>query len=333
MRAFEVVEAARRDVSLTYFEFTTLAAFHLLGEAGLDAAVLEVGLGGRLDAVNLVDADCAVLTVIGLDHQDYLGCDRESIGFEKAGIMRAGRPVVCGDRSVPTSVTRHARTVGAGLVRIGREFDVREAGEELELRLGERCRALPRPPLQGGHQFDNLAAALAALDTVFGGLLEQDEVVRRGIAATRLPGRLQRCGLDRRILLDVGHNPLAARVVREFLQAVAPGRRHCVLGMLADKDAEGVARELDPVVDAWWCAGLHGSRGQAGQQLAERIGRNGLRGAVASVPEVADGLTGARAAAGPDDTILVFGSFETVAAAMRHLDSEAVHDGSMLIES
>ncbi len=203
----------------------------------------------------------------------------------------------------------------------------------LEWRLGANCRALPRPPMQGGHQADNLAVALAALHAVFGEWPEQDAGIRRGIAAARVPGRLERFDRDRRILLDVGHNPLAARAVREFLQAHPADRRHCVLGMLADKDAEGVARELDQAIDTWWCAGLPGTRGQTGEQLAERLGRGGLRGEVRALTGVADALDEARAAAGPDDNVLVFGSFETVGAAMRHLGIAAVHDGSMLIES
>ena len=333
VRAFEVVESALDGVSLTYFEFTTLAAFHLMQEGALDAAVLEVGLGGRLDAVNLVDADCAVITPIGLDHQEYLGNHREAIGFEKAGIMRAGRPVVCGDYNPPGSVISHARNVSATLVRAGVDFEVKIEPEGLEFNLGGRQMTLENPPLPGKHQAENLAVALAALDRVFPGLLEDHGLLSRGIAGTRIAGRLQRLADEPRVLLDVGHNPMAAAVVAEFLATTASGRCVCVIAMLADKDAEGVAGQLEPQVDEWLCAGLEGPRGQDGFALAERISAHVAKSKTRSFESVADALASALAETAPGDTILVFGSFETVAAALRHVEAGSVHGQAILIES
>jgi dihydrofolate synthase/folylpolyglutamate synthase len=333
VQALNVVETARQGVSLTYFEFTTLAAFYLMHAAGLDAAVLEVGLGGRLDAVNLVDADCAVLTAIGLDHQGYLGHDRESIGFEKAGILRPGRPAVCGDRDPPHSVIRHAGEIGARFCGIGTAFDVRESCGRLDLRVGARHFELSPPPLAGRHQAANLATALVALHCIYEGILDREEVVAAGIAATRLPGRLERYRGDARVLLDVGHNPQAAEAVCEYLASASRGRRICVIAMLGDKDAEAVARCLVPVVHAWRCAGLQGPRGQTGEQLAARIGAQCEAADIRALETVADALALARQEAGPKDTILVFGSFETVAAALRHLHADGVQGSPMLIKS
>jgi dihydrofolate synthase/folylpolyglutamate synthase len=333
VRAFEVVEAALNGVSLTYFEFTTLAAFHVMHGAGLDSAVLEVGLGGRLDAVNLVDADCAVITPIGLDHQDYLGPDREAIGFEKAGIMRTGRPVVCGDPDPPQSVCAQASKISATLLRTGVDFEMKPGPGRLEFSMGDHRMVLEHPPLAGRHQAANLGVALAALGQVFPAVFEDSSLLHRGIAATRMSGRLQRLDSDRRVLLDVGHNPMAASVVAEYLAGAAPGRVLCVIAMLADKDVEGVAAELVHEVDDWLCAGLAGSRGQDGAALCARIGSQLAGVEPRSFDTVAAALASALAEAAPGDTILVFGSFETVAAALRHMDDDSVHGRALLIES
>jgi len=320
--AFEATEAARGDVSLTYFEFTTLAAFHLMHGAGLDAAVLEVGLGGRLDTVNLVDADCCVITPIGIDHQQYLGTDRESIGAEKAGILRPGVPVVCSDRAAPASVLGRAGELDAALYLLGRDFDWVLDGERCLLRCDGGEYPMPAPPMPGVHQFDNLAASMVAAGLVVPGFFGGQARWASAIANARLPGRLAMAAGDRRVVLDVGHNPLAAQVVAEHFRNAKPGaaQLHCVLGMLRDKDAEEAAGVLAGVVDRWYCAGLKGPRGQDGEELAARLKAVLPEADVHSFTTVGAALEAARSAATRVDRILVFGSFETVAEATRALD-------------
>ena len=318
--AFEQTEAALEGDSLSYFEFTTLAAFALLREACLDYAVLEVGLGGRLDAVNLVDPDSALIMPIGLDHQQYLGDDIESIGFEKAGIMRPGIPVTCGQPDPPRSIVAHAEKLGASLSVAGRDFHVEAAGEYLAYRDRYGALDVPQPPLPGAHQVTNLAAAIAALRRVAPDILNDGHDWKSAISRLRLPGRLSPHPADRRLILDVGHNPAAAGVMALHLHGHGRRRTHAVMGMLADKDAEGVARTLSPDICRWYCCGLGGSRGQQGRALATRI-RKAVPGIMAAqFQDVATGLDHARKEAGPEDRILVFGSFETVSAALRILD-------------
>jgi len=320
--AFERVEAARGDTSLTYFEFGTLAAFEVLAQARLDYAVMEIGLGGRLDAVNLLDADVAVITPIGLDHQEYLGPDLESIGREKAGIIRPGQAVVCGEPQPPDSVLLAAAGSGARLQRLGVDFHVQalDGGVRFERRGLEL--ELPRPVLPGPYQLDNMATALAAVLTLLPEAAENPAALAQGLRSVRLEGRLQRVSQQPAVWIDVGHNPLGARAVAAALAEIkaAQGmpRCRCVLGMFADKDAAAVALELQTVISDWYCAGLGGSRGQTAQQLAERIG-----GAVGTAPlEVYDSveaaLDAALAASAAHDGVLVFGSFLTASAAGNH---------------
>jgi dihydrofolate synthase/folylpolyglutamate synthase len=320
--AFEQVEAVRGEVSLTYFEFTTLAAFVLMQEHGLDWAILEVGLGGRLDAVNLVDPDCAVITPIGLDHQEYLGPDRATIAAEKAGIMRAGVPVVCGDRDPPPVIESMAASLAAPLYRIGVDFDRVQIAGKTHLQAPHGLWPFPDPPLSGPHQRDNLATALAAVDVSAPGVLENTRAWTQALNKVRVPGRLSGDARDERLILDVGHNPLAAEVVAEALAERGDTPVHCVLGMLRDKDVGGVARALAGQVGHWYLAGLDGERGQTGAQLQDRL-RAALPGAdAAHFPAVSAALAAARRTARAGDRILVFGSFATVAAAMRSLSGE-----------
>ena len=317
--AFEQVEAVRAEVSLTYFEFTTLAAFVLMQEHQLDWAILEVGLGGRLDAVNLVDPDCAVITPIGLDHQEYLGPDRAAIAAEKAGIMRAGVPVVCGDRDPPPVIESKAASLAAPLYRIGVEFDRVQLAAGAGLKTPHGLWPFPDPPLPGAHQRDNLATALVVVEVLAPGVLENTKAWSLALDTVQLPGRLSRDARDERLILDVGHNPLAAQVVAEALAGQGDTPVHCVLGMLRDKDVGGVARALAGQVRHWYLAGLDGARGQAGTELQDRL-RAALPDAdTAPYPGVPAALAAARWAAQAGERILVFGSFATVAAAMRSL--------------
>ncbi|HJR72376.1 MAG TPA: folylpolyglutamate synthase/dihydrofolate synthase family protein [Luteimonas sp.] len=326
------------EISLTYFEYGTLAALWLFERSDLDLAILEVGLGGRLDATNIVDPDVAVITTVDLDHQDYLGDDREKIGYEKAGIARAWKPLVLGEDDPPASVLRHAYAIGASALRAGSDFFFerldearwrwREVGYEIEL---------PMPQLAAPAQLRNASAAIAALRAL--GAPIDDEAVRAGIAQANVPGRLQpfdRGGVQ--VVVDVAHNPQAARELAQWLQALAggasaltafvgaeapptkAGRTYAVFAALADKDIVGVANALAERIDDWFLAGLAdvNPRGSDVDAFAER-----LSATAAAAGErhrtVTEALAGAMARAKPGDRVLVFGSFHTAAAALEAL--------------
>jgi len=319
--AFEEIEAHLNGVSLSYFEFTTLAAFILMARAQLDCAVLEVGLGGRLDAVNVIDPDCAVITPIGLDHQEYLGNDIAQIAVEKAGIMRTGIPVISGDRSPPDSLAARAAELGAKLWQIGHDFEFRGSRESRTLWVGERELPFPDPPLAGVHQNDNFATSLTAIEAVFPGLLLDTQEWVSGLDSFGLPGRLSILSVRPRVLVDVGHNPLAAQALAQHVQSRPGLRIHCVLAMLRDKDAGGVAEILSQHVLRWYCAGLQGSRGRTGKALAGTLRKRVPGIMVEPFEQVADALDAAISKAGMLDTVIVFGSFETAAQAMKHFDA------------
>lgn len=338
LEAFERVEAARGETSLSYFEFGTLAAFSILSRAALDFAVLEIGLGGRLDAVNLLDADCAVITPIGLDHQEYLGSDLMAIGREKAGIIRAGRPVICGEAHPPDSVLQTAEALGAPVKRFGREFRAElRAATRTGARTGPQSGAdhavvrfsagdlafdLPPPALPGPHQLANQATGVAAVLELLPTAVDDLPGLRRGLRSVRLPGRFERVAERPALWIDVGHNPLAARVVAAALDELLSGGRirrcRCVLAMLADKDAAGAVSELRGRVSAWYCAGTPGSRGLGGVALAERIRGTAGDAQIRVFESVAEALDAALADSQPEDGVLVFGSFLTAAAAGRY---------------
>jgi len=320
--AFGRVETARATESLSYFEFTTLACLDLMHSAQPDVAVLEVGLGGRLDTVNLVDADLAIIMPIGLDHQDYLGPDRETIGAEKAGILRAGIPLVCGESHPPDSVLRRARELDCQVLLPGRDYHIARDDQELLFSMHGQEVRLPLPQLAGRHQDGNLAAALAAVVWLQPDALQRPHELAVGMQGVRLSGRLQAVPADPRLLLDVGHNPLAAEVLARHLETSGPGAVHAVLGMLADKDAAGVASRLAPWVDHWYCAGLSGPRGQEGSAPAARIAACIDPARIDAFQAVPEALAEARRRAVAGDLVLVFGSFQTVAEAMRVLRSE-----------
>lgn len=317
--AFERIDRARGDVSLTYFEFGTLAALDILARRGVDVAVLEVGMGGRLDAVNVVDPLASLVASVGLDHQEWLGDDRESIGFEKAGIYRAGKPALCGERSPPQSLLKHAREIGADLRVLGRDFD-RDIdvgrwnwrGPEGELR------DLPPPALPGRIQYDNAATVIALLKSVAGRLPVPDAAIRQGLASMRLEGRFQRLPGPAQTLLDVAHNPDAARVLAENLAAdPVAGRTLGVLGMFKDKAAGEVAAILAPYLDRWYLGGLEGPRGQNAASLAERIRRRVPKAEIREFASVRDAFAAAGREARVGDRVVVFGSFQTVASVMK----------------
>ena len=316
--AFQAVEAARGQTALTYFEYGTLAALWLFGRSSLDLAVLEVGMGGRLDAVNIVDGDAAVISTVDVDHAAFLGSDRETIGEEKAGIIRGWKPVVLGEIDPPSSVLRRAYRVGANALRFGSDFfaeaidATRWRWRDVSLRL-----ELPMPALAGPMQLANAASAIAALRAA--GIRVPRTAWAEGVAAARNPGRMEvfeRDGIE--VLVDVGHNPHAAQALARALAArPCIGQTHAVLAMLADKDAAGVAAALAPQVQHWWLAGLDGTRGREAAALAAAVADSGVEGQV--LPDVPAALAAALAAARRGDRILVAGSFITAAAARRWL--------------
>jgi len=324
--AFERIEQARgadsavagskKTIPLTYFEFGTLAALMLFEQAQLDLAILEVGLGGRLDATNIVDPDVAVVTTVDVDHQDYLGNDRETIGFEKAGILRAGKPAVFGEKDPPSSLLRRAYELGAIAIRGHSDYLIdrsehgwrwHEPGYEIELGM---------PVVMAPAQLDNAAAAIAALRAL--PVHFSKASIRQGVAEARVPGRLQVIQSNPEIVLDVGHNPQAARQLAEWLQQY-PKPTRAVFSALADKDIEAIVDVLAGHIGHWHLAGIDdaGPRGLSGQALSERLLTGIAPDRCEIHHDVADALRSARAAAAADERILVFGSFHTVAAALK----------------
>lgn len=315
--AFQRVDQARASTSLTYFEFGTLAALQIFAEAGLDIVVLEVGMGGRLDAVNVLDADVALVTTIGIDHTQWLGPDRESIGVEKAGILRAGRAAVCADADPPRSLMEHAHKLGAPLHLIGRDYGVEASLQGWTWWCNTRRRhSLPYPRLRGAHQLRNAAAVLMVLELLAERFPVSAADIREGLISATLPGRFQVLDSHGLRICDVAHNPHAALVLAETLAALpCTGRTHAVMAMLADKDIGGVIRAMKPVVDQWYIAGLQVERGASAELLAAHLADNGVS-AVHASPDIASAWTHAEKAARQDDRIVVFGSFYTVAAAL-----------------
>jgi len=324
--AFARVETARTErtgvIQLTYFEFGTLAAVDLFLRSAVDVLVLEVGMGGRLDAVNVFDTDCAIVTSISLDHMDYLGATREAIGHEKAGIFRAGKPAVLADPAPPLSVLTHARSIGARLLRIGHEFGYETEGDQWLFRgpAGSRS-GLPYPALRGAIQLLNASAAFAALDTLELSLPVSMEHLRRGLAEVELRGRFQVLTGRPVVVLDVGHNPQAAAVLAENLSSLGPCvRTWAVFGMLRDKDIAGVAGTLAQRIDHWMVCTLPLPRGAQAAELALALRQAGVDAArTFETPALA--YAAACSEAAENDRIVVFGSFHTVAGVLAARDS------------
>ena len=323
--AFEKIEAARGSVALTFFEFNALAALLVFDAAALDAWVLEIGMGGRLDAVNVVDPSVAVVTSIGLDHQEYLGNTLEAIAREKAGIFRAGRTAVIGGREPSPVLESIAGAVGAPLKRLAIEYNYILEGS------GWRYRGthwdlprLPAPGLAGDIQFTNAATAIAALEEIAPRLAIPAGAVAQGLTQVRLVGRFQvikHATGSPTWVLDVGHNPDAARVLARNLNASpVAGRTLGVCGILADKDASGIAEILSDSIGEWWCASIDGARGRSGDGLAKEV-RSKVAVGVNAAESVGAACAAALAAATAQDRIVVFGSFHTVAPALDWLEA------------
>jgi dihydrofolate synthase/folylpolyglutamate synthase len=318
---FEAVEAARGDITLTYFEFTMLAIVRAFQHAGLDLVILEVGLGGRLDAVNVFDADCAVVTSISIDHVEWLGSDRESIGREKAGIFRAGAPAIVSDPEPPKSVIDAAQAVGADLWLLGRDFNVQGDRQQWAWAgRGRRYHALGYPALRGANQLLNAAGALAALEALRDRLPLTAQAVREGLAHVELQGRFQIVPGQPVMVLDVAHNAQSVAALAANLDQMGfYPRTHAVFGMMADKDIATVLRHMLPLVDAWHLAELPIARAAKTDALMARLHEAaGTRAVEASAhASPADALRRAIGRADPADRIVVFGSFYTVGGVLK----------------
>ena len=327
---FEAVESARcqngQEISLSYFEFTTLAILRLMSLAKLDLAILEVGLGGRLDATNIVDADCAVITSIDIDHTEYLGTDRESIGREKAGILRTGRPAIVCDPVPPQSVLDHAREIGADLWRFGHDFNF--SGDKQQWSWagrGRRYAGMAYPALRGANQLMNASGALAALDALRDRVPVTAQAVRNGLAMVELPGRFQIVPGEPSLVLDVAHNPHAVAALTANLDAMRfHPTTHVVCGAMADKDLAAMLSKIGPLVDRWYFTDLPTPRAARAAELADvwHSIAPGLN--LPKEPSVSlhatpqEALDRAVAAAGAADRIVVFGSFYTVGGVLEH---------------
>lgn len=308
--AFEAIEQARAGIGLTYFEFGTLAALWVFRARAVQIQVLEVGLGGRLDAVNLIDAEAALITPIGLDHQDWLGPDREAIGREKAGVLRPAQIAVCADPDPPASILAQARALGCPLLRVD-DF----GSPALHGHWQWRARHWPLPALPGAHQRRNAAGVLTLVEALRPRLPLDDAAIAEGLRQLRLPGRFERRQhAGRQWVLDVAHNAEGAQVLADALAEAGLGTIRLVIGMLSDKPVEAVAQALAPQVAAWHYASLPGPRGLAAATLARRCARPGALHA-----DVESALAAALAASAPGQTLLVCGSFLTVAAAQAWL--------------
>jgi dihydrofolate synthase/folylpolyglutamate synthase len=320
---FEAVEAARGDTGLTYFEFTTLAIFRLLSQAPLDLVILEVGMGGRLDAVNAFDADCAIITSIDIDHAEYLGPDRETIAIEKAGIMRAGKPVIVSDPMAPQSLIARATEVGADLWLLGRDFNLE--GDKQQWRWAgrqKRFNAMAYPALRGANQLLNAAGALAAFEALRDRLPISAQAVRSGFALVELPGRFQVIAGQPTLVLDVAHNPHAVAALAQNLDQMGffP-RTHAVFGAMADKDIDAILTRMAPLIDHWHFTDLPLARAAKATDLAAAYARLAPKGpgpvTLATHPQPREAMAATLAAAGPADRIVAFGSFLTVGGVLQ----------------
>ncbi len=326
VQQFARIDAARGETSLSYFEFATLAAMLAFQQEGVDVAILEVGLGGRLDAVNIMSADCAIVTSVDLDHVEWLGDTREAIGYEKAHIFRPGKPAICADPMPPDSLVQYAEQIGADLWRFGRDFNY--SGDKQQWAYGgrdQRRRALAYPALRGANQLLNASAALAALESLQDLLVVPQQAVRVGLLQVSLPGRFQILPGRPTIVLDVAHNPHAVAALSQNLDNMGfHAYTHAVVGMVQDKDIAATLKSLVGKVDHWHCASLPGPRGASAAKLAGIIRELLPRETdePITVTEYENPVQAFRAAQGQvdeNDRILVFGSFSTVGPVLQEL--------------
>jgi len=315
-QAFESVDQARGEISLSYFEFGTLAALQIFSGSHLDILLLEIGLGGRLDAVNIVDADVALITAIDIDHVDWLGGDRETIGREKAGIMRQGHVAVVSDPGPPGSISDYADEIGAHCLQAGRDYHFLRHEQGWEWSLGDvHYSELPAPALQGEFQYQNAAGVLAVIEMLKADMPVSDQAVVQGLSTAQCPGRMMRLSQSPEVIIDVAHNPQSVRSLTQYLsQHPVKGRTVAVLGVMADKDVGQMLELLRPLVSSWYLVRPDVARAMSLESLAEALSEAGLQGKICG--EVMQGLEAARQEVSKEDRIIVFGSFFTVAEAM-----------------
>ncbi len=316
--SFAAIEQARGDIPLTYFEFGTLAAMQCFIAHKVDVAILEVGLGGRLDAVNAFDSDCAVVTSVDIDHTDYLGDTREKIAFEKAGIFRSGKVAVFGDLDMPQAVKEQAQKIGAQLWCLGQQFSFKQGEQQWDYQgvAGSRS-SLPYPALRGAFQLNNASSVLAVLDAMKERLPVSMAAVRRGLLEVELAGRFQVLPGRPMLILDVAHNPHAASSLAKTLAGMPPcPQTFAVCAMLKDKDMAGVVRAMNPRIDVWLVGGIAAPRGASADELAQVLRQEGVSGQVQPFATAAAALHHACKVAGENDRIIAFGSFYTIAEVM-----------------
>ncbi len=320
-KAFEQIEAARGDIQLTYFEFGTLAAFIIFFHQSLSIALLEVGLGGRLDAVNIIDSDIAVITAIDLDHTDWLGETREQIGREKAGIFRSDRPAICSDPKPPKSIVAAARDTGASLYCIDEAFSYQCHNNSWDWRgFDQVLDNLPLPKLVGLHQLQNASAALAVISLLGDRFTIQKSAICQGLTQPMLAGRIEEISSRPSLIVDVSHNPQSISALAKYVaHHPVPGATVAVLGMLKDKDLAAGLQSILPLIDRWYLADLTGARGAAASSLVAALIRLGVTSPTRCFASAAEALAAAQQDVSADDRILVFGSFQTVGAIMPQL--------------
>jgi dihydrofolate synthase/folylpolyglutamate synthase len=330
---FRVVEEARvacgSDLTLTYFEFTTLAIMHLFAQSHLDVVILEVGLGGRLDAVNIIDADCAIVTSIDIDHQAYLGDTREAIALQKAGIFRSGRPAICSDPVAPQSLIDYAQEIGADLWLQGKDFNVQ--GDQQQWAWagrGKRYSGLGYPALRGANQLLNASGVLAALTSLRNVLPVSAQDIRNGFALVDLPGRFQVLPGKPTIVMDVAHNPHACAALAQSLDKMGYfPYTYAVFGAMADKDLMGVVKPLLNTIDYWYCTDLPVPRAEKAENLAKILHQSGVKNGpdsgILEFPNPGKAYQETLMKATENDRIIVFGSFYTVAGVMDFRKNQA----------
>lgn len=319
VEAFEEVERVRDGLPLTYFEFTALAILRVFQKACPDVVILEIGLGGRLDAINALESTASIVTTVGIDHEAYLGNTRDAIGWEKAHIYRKGHPAVCADPNPPRKLVQYAQALGADLILRGKDFEIEALPEGLmRFQMQGQVWTLPVPALAGANQIDNAAGVLAIITSLFSKLPVSEAQIAEGLRSVRVTARFEKVQTDPDVILDVGHNPHAANVLSQNVRALkTQGKVIAVFGMLADKDMLDVVKIMAPVISEWFITGLPGPRGASAEMLRRVMLEAGVDGANIHVCDgVADAFARAKREAAITDKILIFGSFVTVTAAL-----------------
>ena len=319
VEAFEEVERVRDGLPLTYFEFTALAILRVFQKACPDVVILEIGLGGRLDAINALESTASIVTTVGIDHEAYLGNTRDAIGWEKAHIYRKGHPAVCADPNPPRKLVLYAQALGADLILRGKDFEIEALPQGLmRFQMQGQVWTLPVPALAGANQIDNAAGVLAIITSLFSKLPVSEAQIAEGLRSVRVTARFEKVQTDPDVILDVGHNPHAANVLAQNVRALKTrGKVIAVFGMLADKDMLDVVKIMSPVINEWFITGLPGPRGASAEELRRVMLEAGVTEANIHVCDgVADAFERAKREAAITDKILIFGSFVTVTAAL-----------------